>query len=418
MLFTDYMAEYNRYMQLIGILVVIGVAFLFSNNKRNVKYSLIIKALALQFVLAWFMLKTSVGAQIMQAAADVISQLYVASKAGITFVFGALGVNQLPWGAVFALQVLPFIVFFGALMAVLFHLGVVQFFVRIVAFIVRPIFGTSGAETLCTIGSSFLGQTEAPLLVRNYLERMTRSEIFLIMVGGMGHISGSLLAIYHSYGVPLTHLLSASVMALPATILIAKTMCPEVEKPETSGGNVVSSDVKTTNVLEAISTGTTDGMMLAFNVGAMLIAFISLIATINMLIGWTTTQMDSPWLHVPTFTLESLFGTLLAPVGWLLGLSGADAFAAGKLIGLKIVSNEFLAYVEMVKTTFTDGRAIVLLTYALCGFSNFSSIGIQIGGIGSLAPAKKKLLSEFGFRAVLGGVLVNLLSAMVAGLLI
>ncbi|MBN2267355.1 MAG: hypothetical protein JW725_03375 [Candidatus Babeliaceae bacterium] len=421
MSFMAYMAEYNRYMQILGIAVVFGVAFLFSNNKRRVNYGLIVKALVTQFILAWFMLKTTIGSSIMQAIANAVAQLYVASQAGISFVFGALGVNQPPWGAVFALQVLPFIIFFGAFMALLFHIGIIQWCVRLVALVVRPVFGTSGAETLCGIANSFLGQTEAPLLVRNYLERMTRSEIFFIMVGGMGHISGSLLAIYHSQGVPIQHLLSASIMALPATILVAKTMCPEVEQPETAGSAIPNMEAKTTNMLDAISSGTGDGLKLALNVGAMLVAFIALIATVNMLIGWVVGQVNSgPWqvFSLPNFTLESLFGYLLSPVGWLLGLTGPDALAAGKLIGLKVVGNEFIAYLEMVKTAFSDDRAIVILTYALCGFSNFSSIGIQIGGIGSLAPSKRQLLSEFGFRAVLGGVLVNLLTAMVAGLLI
>lgn len=421
MFIVDYLTQYNRYMLLFGIMVIFGIAFLFSNNRRRINIRLVLSAFCLQLVFAWFMLWTPFGKQMMAYAGYGIKQIYVASEAGIKFVFGSLGVNQAPWGVVFAFQVLPMIIFFGAFMALLFHFGIIQFFVRIIARLVRPILGTSGAETLCAVANSFLGQTDAPLVIKNYLDRMTQSEIFLIMVGGMGHISVSLVALYALWGISPEHLLSASLMALPATVMIAKIMCPEVEKPETAGGAAPSIEVKTLNALDAIATGTSDGLHLVLNIAAMLIAFISLIALINMMLGWgagwvqSICDMLSLSVTIPALSLESIFAVIFMPISWLLGLTGAEALIAGKLLGLKVVANELIAYSQLAVSGLS-ARGTFLLTYALCGFSNFSSIGIQIGGIGALAPSKRHLLSAFGFRAILGGVMVNLLSAMVAGL--
>lgn len=423
MLFLDYFLEYNRYMNLLGIMFIVVVAFLFSNNRSRINYKLVAKAFGLHLVFAWVMLKTCWGTWFMGRFAHVIEELYHAADEGIRFLFGALGVAQAPWGFVFAFKVLPIIIFFGAIMSLLFHLGVVQFFVRMLARVFQPILGTSGAETLCAIANSFLGQTEAPLLIRHYLERMTKSEVFLIMVGGMGHISGSILAVYAAMGVPAVHLLSASLMALPATILVAKMLCPETEVAETAGGEMAPLEVKTSNALEAIASGTSDGLHLALNVAAMLVAFIALIATLNMLLGWMCGNVN--WIlaavgmdrEVPILSLQEIFGVLFAPIGWLLGFVGDEVMRAGELIGIKVAVNEMIAYSTMLTMHLSD-RAVILLTYALCGFSNFSSIGIQIGGIGALAPSKRKLLSSFGFKAVMGGVMVNLLSAFVAGLFI
>jgi CNT family concentrative nucleoside transporter len=276
----------------------------------------------------------------------------------------------------------------------------------------QPLLGTSGAETLCAVANSFLGQTESPLLIRHYIKDMTKSEIMLVMISGMGTISGSILVVYAAIGVPIQYLLSASVMAIPATIMISKILYPETEHPKTMRGAQVEIEASTSNALEAISSGTSDGLQLALNVGAMLIAFVALIGLINSILSFVCIT-----LSLPVVSLQSLFGIIFSPFGWLLGLSGTEITAAGELIGIKVSVNEMLAFTQMVGMGLSQ-RAIALLTYALCGFANFSCIGIQIGGIGALAPSKRAVLSELGFRAVLGGTLANLLSAMVAGLLL
>lgn len=423
MFFVDYLVEYNRYMNLVGVAVILGIAFLFSNNRSRINVKMVGTALFMHLALAFFVLRTSPGRKIIGWIADCVAQLYFAADSGIQFLFGALGMNQSPWGFIFAFKVLPIIIFFGAFMSLLFHWGIIQRAVGVISSVVQPLLGTSGAETLCAIANSFLGQTEAPLLIKHYIKDMTRSEIMLVMISGMGTISGAILAVYAAIGVPIVHLLGASVMAIPSTILIAKILYPETEKPKTLRGAAVEESVETRNVLDAISTGTSDGLMLALNVGAMLIAFIALIGLVNALLTFSCVQLNSlfsfmglAW-EVPCLTLQYIFGIVFAPFGWLFGLAGNEIVAAGELIGIKVAVNEMVAYTQMVGMNLSS-RAVALLTYALCGFSNFSCIGIQIGGIGALAPSKRKVLSELGFRAVLGGTLANLLSAMVVGLLL
>jgi len=315
------------------------------------------------------------------------------------------------------------IIFFGALMALLFHFGIIQFFVSMISKIIRPILGTSGAETLCAISNSFLGQTEAPLLIKNYLEKMTKSEFLLVMISGMATLSGVLLAIFASFGVPITHLLTSSVMSIPASILIAKILLPETEKPETASGASIKREKISSNMFDAIFTGTTDGMKLAFNVGAMLISFLALLFMFNYILGFCSDQINILFEYVgvafrlPHISLNYIFSYLFAPFGYLLGFSGVEALKAGELLGTKVALNEFIAYGELVEMNLSP-RTTSILTYALCGFSNFSCIGIQIGGIGSLVPSKRKWLTQFGLYAVLGGALANLSSAMIASLLL
>lgn len=421
MFLADYFVEYNRYMNLLGVAVILGIAFFCSNNRSKINWRTVGSALLMHFVLAFVVLKTRVGNVLIQWLADSIAQLYCAAEMGIEFLFGSLGFAEGPAGFVFAFKVLPIIVFFGAFMSLLFHWGIIQRAVGAINYCLQPLLGTSGAETLCAIANSFLGQTEAPLLIRHYIKTMTKSEILLVMVSGMGTISGAILAVYAAIGVPIKHLLSASVMAIPATILIAKLLYPETEKPKTMRGAAVETKVETRNALDAISTGTSDGLMLALNVGAMLVAFIALIGLVNSFLSFSSAQANGlfdflglGW-HLPGLTLQYIFGFIFAPFGWFFGLTGEEVTMAGELIGIKVAVNEMVAYTQLVGMELSD-RAVALLTYALCGFSNFSCIGIQIGGIGALAPEKRGILTELGFKAVLGGTLANLLSAMVAGL--
>ncbi len=417
----DYFLEHNRYMNIIGIFVVLAIAFLFSKNRRAINYKLIINALILQIIIGLITLRTGVGQRIVQSIAHAVTAVYRCADAGASFVFGNLNNPTLPWGFIFAIKVLPIIIFFGALMAILFHYGIIQRIVALIGYCVQPFLGTSGAETLCAVANSFLGQTEAPLLIRNYLSSMTKSEILVVMVSGMGTVSGAILAVFGEMGVPMVHLLTASVMAIPGSILIAKILLPEEEKTKTGAGIEVEPEKTTGTVFDAISTGTTDGMYLALNVGAMLISFLSLIALVNYILGLTSSTVNyylaDVNLHIPHLSLNYIFSRLFSPFGYLLGFTGNDALKAGELLGTKVTINELIAYSEMVKMDLS-ARVNSIMTYALCGFSNFSCIGIQIGGIGALVPAKRALLCQLGLYAVLGGSLSNLLSALIAGLLL
>lgn len=410
-------------MNILGIFVILGIAYLFSKKRSAINYKLVINALVLQCAIGFAILRTCLGQRAVGAVADMISGLYQFAEVGSSFMFGNLANANSAWGFVFAIKVLPIIVFFGALMALLFHIGVVQLFVKGISYCMRPILGTSGAETLCAIANSFLGQTEAPLLVRPYLKNMTKSEMLVVMVSGMATISGAILAVFAAMGVPAKHMLTSSVMAIPASLLIAKILLPETEEPVTSGGAELKFEKTTSNVIDAVSAGTSDGMYLALNVGAMLISFLSLLALINFSLEWSTGYVNSfiqllgvSW-QLPPLTLNLIFSYIFAPFAYLLGLTGTEALLAGQLLGTKVAVNELIAFGQMVSMNLSE-RAQTLLTYALCGFSNFSCIGIQVGGIGALVPEKRAWLCELGLYAVLGGALSNLLSAMIAGLLL
>lgn len=409
MLMLEYFLQYNRYMNLLGILVILGIAFLFSKHKSRVNLRLVLTGILLQLLIGFCVLRTDVGRWVVDKISYYISQLYQFADQGSEFVFGNLIKSDSPWGFIFAVKVLPIIIFFGAFMAVLFHFNVIQRVVGVINFFIRPLLGTSGAETLCAISNSFLGQTEAPLLIRHYLADMTRSEMLVVMVSGMATISGAILVVYAAMGVPAEHLLASCVMSIPAAIVIAKILLPETEKAKTSDGEglEVTPSVHTENVFDALAAGTSDGLSLALNVGAMLISFLALLALINALLG----------AIYPALSLQFIFAYLFAPFGYLLGFTGTDALAAGQLIGTKVAVNELIAYGDMVKMNLSE-RATDILTYALCGFSNFSCIGIQIGGIGALVPSKRQWLTQLGLYAVLGGALSNLMCAMMAGLLL
>ncbi len=393
-------------MSLLGIFVFLAIAFIFSNNKRKIKPKRILAGLVMQFALAVFVLKTEIGVRFFTALSDGFSQIYKFTDAGIKFLFGNLLDSSGAWGFVLAVKVLPIIIFFGALMSLLYHLGVIQFFVKIVSFVIRPLLGTSGAETLCATANSMLGPTESPLLVKKFLGKMTDSEILVVMISGMATLSASVMAVYGEIGVPIVHILAASVMAIPGSILISKILVPETKIPETAAGNKFVMKKDTTNVLDAISAGTYDGMKLAAIVGAMLIAFVSLMAMADYILVYLT-----------GYNLDAFFSKIFSNVACLIGISGEEKNIAGTLLGQKLVINEMIAYFNFVKVVLTD-RTRIILTYALCGFANISVIGILIGGVGALAPSRRAILTKFGWRALLGATLVNLLNAAIAGLLI
>lgn len=405
MFLFEYLKEHNRFMNLFGIATIIGICWLASQNRKKIPYKVVARGLAVQLLLALFILKTGAGQAIFQTLSDGIAKLYQFGLEGTKFVFGPLATGSQSLGFVFAFGVLPIIIFFGAFMAVLFHLGVIQLIVTGISKVVRPLFHTSGAETLSVIANSFLGQTEAPLVVRHYLASMTKSEIVTLMVSGMAHVSGSILVLYAAMGVPAPHLLAASIMALPGTIVISKILMPETETPETENGGSVKLEATSANLFGAIAHGTSDGMYLALNVGAMLISFIALIACVNSLLG------------LAGLSLDVIFAHLFAPFAYLLGFTGQEAYTVGTLLGTKLTINEFVAYTQLVKENLSE-RTVAIVTYALCGFANFSSIGIQIGGIGALVPSKRDVLGKYAMLALLGGSLSNLLSAMIAALLI
>ena len=402
---------FQSYAGLFGILFVLAVASIFSSNRKAIKYRLIVTALAVQFGLSYFILKTTIGFTIFSSISHGFELLCTYADEGISFVFGKLARPENAWGFIFAIKILPIIIFFGALMSLLFHLGVVQKVVKGMAFIIRPLFGTSGAETLSVAANSAMGQTEAPLLIKNYLPGMTRSELLTVMTSGMAHLSGSILAVYGLMGVPILHLLSASIVAIPGSILISKMMIPETETPQTLGGQMVEIKPETKNILDAISTGTHDGLGLAVNVAAMLIAFISLIAMANGLLVFVTSYFIAGGV-----SFDQIFAYIFYGVAFLIGVPLPECGIAGKLLGQKLVINELVAYGSMLKEQLTP-RTIVLMTYALAGFANISSIGIQIGGIGAICPEKRHMLTQLGPRALLCGTLANILNAAIASLL-
>jgi len=414
----SYLAEHNRYLNIFGIVFILFIAWIFSHKRSKINVKLVFSALLLHFFTGVLVLKTACGKYVLEKVAYVVRSIYLCADEGAAFVFGSLSDSTMPWGFIFAIKVLPVIIFFGALMSLLFHWGIIQVIVNGISYLIRPVLGTSGAETLCAISNSFLGQTEAPLLVKDYLRDMTKSEFLLVMVSGMATISGAILVVFALMGVPIDHLLTSSVMSIPASILIAKILYPETEKSKTAAGAGVAFERKTSNMFDAIFAGTSDGMKLALNVGAMLISFLALLYLLNIILANASHGINWAFgLSLPELSVNKIFSYLFSPFGYLLGFSGDEALTAGKLLGTKVAVNELVAYGQLVKSDIAV-RSKSILTYALCGFSNFSCIGIQIGGIGVLVPGKRLWLTQFGLYAVLGGALANLLSAMVASLLL
>ena len=424
---------------LFGLAALVSIALLFSNNRRAVDRRLVATGVVLQIGFAAFVLKAPLGRDIFDALAGGFVALLGYGKVGSQFIFGDL-VDTSKLGFVFAVQVLPTIVFFAALTGVLYHLGVMQRIVAGMAWAITRVMKVSGAETTSVCASVFVGQTEAPLTIRPYIERMTESELMTVMIGGMAHIAGSVMAAYIGLlggGDPVQqaffakHLLAASVMAAPATILIAKILIPETGEPLTRGDIRVPVERTTANIIEAAAGGAAEGLKLAMNVGAMLLAFVALIALANAPIQWLgahawSNSPDATLNHLLSgvagrdvvLSLQTIFGFVLAPIAWLIGVPWQDATLVGSFIGEKIVINEFVAYVDLSKNLgnlLPESRLIS--TYALCGFANFSSIAIQIGGIGGLAPSRRTDLARLGLRAVLGGTLATFMTATIAGVL-
>ena len=410
----NFWLEYNRYLNVLGIIVVLLLCYLFSVKKEKIIWNLVFRALALQFAIGFFVLRTKIGETVVQSLANGIKNLYSYAEYGSKFIFGSLVDASQPWGFIFAFKVLPIIIFFAALTSVLFYWGIVQKLVGLLNFFVEPILKSSGPETLCAVANSFLGQTEAPLLIKNYLANMTKSELFVVMVSGMATISGGILAAFAAMGVPALHMLAASMMAIPASIMIAKILIPAGEKQDQEV--IIKDTSKAANFFDALATGTYDGLHLALNVGAALIVFTALLNLTDSFLHWFSSSL-SVFGFSCNFGLKSLLGYLFSPFGYLLGFTGAEANYAGQLLGIKISANELLAYQEMLSLNLPE-RTVAIMTYALCGFSNFSCIGIQVSGIGAIAHNKRLWLTELGVKAVLASALANLLSAFIAGIIL
>ncbi len=415
-----------------GLAVLLGIAWLFSNNRRAVDWRLVATGVGLQIGFAALVLLVPGGREVFDWLGHGFVKILDFVKAGSSFIFGSL-MDTEKFGFIFAFQVLPTIIFFAAFMGVLYHLGVMQAIVRGMAWAITKVMKVSGAETTSVCASVFIGQTEAPLTVRPYIPRMTESELITMMIGGMAHIAGGVLAAYVGMlggGDPeqqafyAKHLLAASIMAAPATLVIAKVLIPETGQPLTRGTVTMEVEKTASNIIDAAAAGAGDGLRLALNIGAMLLAFIALIALINAPLTWFGDVTGlAGWLGKPT-DLSTIFGYLLAPIAWVIGVPWQDATVVGSLIGQKVVINEFVAYLQLadIVNGKVDGVALtdkgkLIATYALCGFANFSSIAIQIGGIGGLAPERRGDLARFGLRAVLGGTLATFMTATIAGVL-
>lgn len=409
-----------------GLLVLVGIAWSFSNNRKRVDWMLVAAGIGLQIAFAIIVILVPGGRNFFDYFARFFVKIVEFALVGSAFIFGDLASIQ-NFGFVFAFQVLPTIIFFASLMAVLYHIGVMQKVVAGMAWIMLKVLRTSGAESLSVAANVFVGQTEAPLVVRPYIARMTESELLTMMVGGMATIAGAVLAAYIAMlggGDPeqqmfyARHLLAASVMAAPATIVIAKLLKPEVDEPLTRGEVRLHVEKTAENVIEAAANGAADGVRLALNVGGLLLAFIALIALIDYPLGWIGQITGFDVMAGRELSLSSLLGYVLAPMAWVIGVPWQDAVVVGGLIGEKVVTNEFIAYVHLneIKETLSP-RAVLISTYALCGFANFSSIAIQIGGIGGLAPDRRSDLARLGLLAVLGGTLATMMTATIAGVL-
>jgi len=405
----------GRFTGFLGLLTMLALAFAFSTNRRAIRVKTVVWGLGLQIVLAIFVLRLQVGQWLFANAGYWAKHLLDFSYYGSSFVFGELGKQQSSLGLIFAFQVLPTIIFIAAFFAVLYHLGVMQLIIRAGAWIMTTVMGASGAESLNLAASIFMGQTEAPLTIRPFLPELTESELMTVMTSGMAHISGGMMAAYIAVGgADAKNLLTAVIMTAPGTLLVSKMLVPEVDRPLTAGRVEMPEMEKESNILGAIARGTIDGLHLALNVGAMLITFLALLALVNAMMGWV--HIHIPWFP---YSLEQVFGWVLAPVAWLIGIRWHDAATIGNLLGTRMVLNEFVAFAKLgtIKSAL-DPRSFTIATFALCGFANFSSIGIQIGGIGALAPNRRGDLARLGLRAMLAGTMANLMSASIAGILI
>ena len=404
----------SRLVGLLGIVLIMTLAYALSHNRKAIRWKTVGWALGLQVAFAIFVLRVPFGQRMFRALGESVTAILHYSYAGSSFVFGELGKADSAVGVIFAFQILPAIIFVSALFAILYYLGVMQVVVRACAVVMTKLLGASGAESLNVGASIFMGQTEAPLTIRPFLPRMTQSELMTVMTAGMAHVSGSIMAAYIAFGVEAQHLLTAVIMTAPGTIMMAKMFEPETMVPETSGNVKIDIPRTDVNLVDAAARGTGEGLHLMLNVIAMLISFIALIALINGGMGWIHGQAG--WFPENLQTVLSWVGR---PVAWLLGVSWADSGAIGGLLGTRAVLNEFIAFSQLGEMkAMLDPRSFTIASFALAGFANFSSVGIQIGGIGALAPERKGDLARLGFRAMLAGTLANFISAAIAGLLL
>ena len=413
----------DRFTGILGILAVLAAAWLGSTDRRRIRWRTVAWGLSLQFIFAFIVLRFDYGQRAMSWAGGVVNNMLSATFAGTKILFGELGLpNSGAFGrliapnsgAIFAFQVLPTIIFISAFFAVLYHIGVMQIIIRGLAWVMLKTMRISGAESMNVAASIFMGQTEAPLTIRPFLSKATRSELMTIMTSGMAHVSGGIMAMYISQGVEAKHLLSAVIMTSPGTILISKMLVPETSIPATEGRVVMpkNEEHKEENLIGAIARGTIDGGKLAMNVAIMLVSFLALVALLDMLLAWVHGGL--PWFPA---SLGQILGFVFAPIAWLIGVPWHDAPAIGNLLGTRMALNEVIAYIGLglQKATLAP-RSFTIATFALCGFANLGSIGMQIGGIGALVPERRNELAKLGVRAMLAGTMANLISASIAGM--
>jgi CNT family concentrative nucleoside transporter len=404
----------GRFTGVLGLLTMLGLAYLFSTNRRAIKPKIVMWGLGLQITLAYLVIQWTGGQRLFLRMGYAVTKVLSYAFVGSEFVFGELGKQSSSIGFIFAFQVLPTIIFIAALFALLYYLGIMQVVIRAAAWVMQRVMGASGAESLNVAASIFMGQTEAPLTIRPFLPDLTQSELMTIMTSGMAHVSGGIMAAYIAFGVEARHLLTAVIMTAPGTLLIAKMLVPETEEPKTMGVVHMDHVERDTNFIGAIARGTGEGLGMAINVGAMLIAFLAMIALTNGIMSGIHNSLGLAWF--PT-SLQQIFGYAFAPVAWIIGVPWHDCKQIGNLLGTRMVVNELVAFSILgpMKGSL-DPRSFTIATFALCGFANFSSIGMQIGGIGALAPNQKSQLAKFGIRAMLAGTMANLMSASIVGI--
>ncbi len=430
----------ERFISFIGIFVIIGLCYVMSTNRKAINWRTVIAGISIQFFLGILLLKEPNTAALFKQLSNKVAEFLALSMEGGKFIFGPLADPE-ENGWIFFVQVIPTIIFFSAFISILYYFGIVQKIIIVIAKVVRKAMGTSGSETFSCSANIFVGQTEAPLLIKPYLDNVTRSELNAIMVGGFATVAGGVLAAYISFGIPASHLIVASVMAAPGALALAKIVVPETEESQTSGNTDFPEIDAGDNMLDAASKGTTDGLMLSLNVCAMLISFIALIAVADWVLGYVDILIDNKlmgftgtkdvggsteYIGIVPGSLRTLFGYVFAPLAFILGVPQEDVLEVGNLLGQKLCLNEFVAYLSLSELMAVNDQGVsaisersqVIATYALCGFANLASIGIQIGGIGTIAPKKRKELTQLGFRAMITGLLVSCINACIAGFLI
>jgi CNT family concentrative nucleoside transporter len=398
----------------IGMAMILAVGWLLSRDRKRVDWRVIFTGLVLQVLFAIFVLRVPFGQTLFRKLGTFVTTVLGFSYVGSEFVFGTIGARHSSLGVIFAFQILPAIIFVSALFAIMYYLGIMQVVVKAMAIVMNKLMKASGAESTNVAASIFMGQTEAPLTIRPFLPRLTRSELMVVMTAGMAHVSGSIMAAYIAFGVEARHLLTAVIMTAPGTIMMAKLMEPEDGVPETSGNADVRVESHDVNLVDAASRGTSEGLQLMLNVIAMLVSFVALVALFNGLLGWIHGQLA--WFPE---NMQTILGWVGRPVAWAIGVPWQDAGAIGGLIGTRAVLNEFIAFAELgrIKAQL-DPRSFTIASFALAGFANIGSVGIQIGGIGALVPERKADLARLGFRAMLAGTLANMMSATIAGMLL